>query len=31
MIGLFGHCVDQLEVSRLLAAIAKVAFSCIHA
>ena len=29
--GLFDHCVDQLEVSRFLAAIADVDFSCIHA
>ena len=31
MTGLFDHCVDQLEVSRFLAAIAEVDFSCIHA
>ena len=29
--GLFDHWVDQLEVSRFLAAIADVDFSCIHA
>ena len=31
MTGLFDHCVEQLEVSRFLAAIAEVDFSCIHA
>ena len=31
MTGLFDHCVDQLEVSRFLAAIAEVDFSCIRA
>ena len=31
MTGLFDHCVDQLEDSRFLAAIADVDFSCIHA
>ena len=31
MTGLFDHCVDQLEVSRFLTAIAEVDFSCIHA
>ena len=31
MTGLFDHCVHQLKVSRFLAAIAEVDFSCIHA
>ena len=31
MTGLFDHFVDQLEVSRFLAAIAEIDFSCIHA
>ena len=31
MTGLFDHFVDQLEVSRFLAAIAEIDLSCIHA
>ena len=31
MTGILDHCVHQLEVSRFLAAIAEVDFSCIHA
>ena len=31
MTGLFDHFVDQLEVSRFLAAIPEIDFSCIHA